>query len=192
MNDQAFEDLYTRSSAGPPSDRWLSLVRGVGSNPVLGASPSPSTAVLPADDVVPDHGCVFLDPFGQCSIYEVRPVQCHTYPFWPSLLESKEDWDSEAVLPDDTPLQKNTASPALSVSDLSSNNGSSSTDGSGGYSAAAAANRYWSLEEGGCEGIGVATADRVDEAEIERKRKLALRHWRRFPDEEIKETTWYL
>jgi len=192
MEDQAFEDLYTRSTAGPPSDRWLSLVRGVGTNPVLEPSSPPhsSAAAVPAESAALDYGCVFLDPFGQCSIYDVRPVQCRTYPFWPSLLESKEDWDNEAVLPDDAPLERSSASPESGLGGISSDNGSSSN--SSGYSAAAAANRYWSLEEGGCEGIGVATADCVGEAEIERKRQLALRHWRRFPDEEIKETTWYL
>lgn len=37
--------------------------------------------------------CIFLE--GKfCSVYPVRPVQCQTFPFWPSLLESKENWDS--------------------------------------------------------------------------------------------------
>jgi Fe-S-cluster containining protein len=46
-------------------------------------------------------GCVFLSSEGQCTIYETRPVQCRTYPFWPSLLEDIEDWEEEAVVPDD-------------------------------------------------------------------------------------------
>jgi uncharacterized protein len=46
-------------------------------------------------------GCVFLSPEGQCAIYETRPVQCRTYPFWPSLLEDIEEWEEEAVVPDD-------------------------------------------------------------------------------------------
>jgi Fe-S-cluster containining protein len=28
-----------------------------------------------------------------CSIYSVRPLQCRTWPFWPSLLASKLAWD---------------------------------------------------------------------------------------------------
>lgn len=47
-----------------------------------------------------DGGCVFLSSEGQCSIYETRPVQCRTYPFWPSLLEDLEGWEEEAVAPD--------------------------------------------------------------------------------------------
>lgn len=29
-----------------------------------------------------------------CSIYEVRPLQCRTWPFWDGLLASKERWDA--------------------------------------------------------------------------------------------------
>ena len=46
------------------------------------------------------HGCIFLDDAGQCSIYEARPVQCSTYPWWPSLLKSEDSWAEETVLPD--------------------------------------------------------------------------------------------
>lgn len=50
------------------------------------------------------RGCVFLDTAtNQCGIYERRPVQCKTYPFWPSLLQSEEDWADEAVVKDDDP-----------------------------------------------------------------------------------------
>jgi Fe-S-cluster containining protein len=30
-----------------------------------------------------------------CSVYENRPIQCSTYPFWPTILESKESWLAE-------------------------------------------------------------------------------------------------
>ncbi|MFW6044255.1 MAG: YkgJ family cysteine cluster protein [Planctomycetota bacterium] len=36
--------------------------------------------------------CVFLTPEG-CRIYEVRPVQCRTFPFWPHILDSPEEWE---------------------------------------------------------------------------------------------------
>lgn len=39
-----------------------------------------------------NYDCIFwLD--GRCSIYEYRPVQCSTFPFWDSLLDSKENWE---------------------------------------------------------------------------------------------------
>jgi len=41
--------------------------------------------------------CVFLNDNGKCRIYQLRPVQCKTYPYWPELLENKQTWDSEAV-----------------------------------------------------------------------------------------------
>ncbi|KAI2498875.1 putative zinc- or iron-chelating domain [Fragilaria crotonensis] len=38
--------------------------------------------------------CVFLED-KQCRIYEARPVQCSTYPFWPNIMESEATWDDE-------------------------------------------------------------------------------------------------
>ena len=38
--------------------------------------------------------CVFLTADG-CSIHEVKPTQCRTYPFWPSLIQSREMWKEE-------------------------------------------------------------------------------------------------
>jgi uncharacterized protein len=45
--------------------------------------------------------CEFLDgQTRQCKIYPVRPVQCRTWPFWPSNLSSKEMWcQTEQVCP---------------------------------------------------------------------------------------------
>ena len=31
-----------------------------------------------------------------CTVYEDRPLQCATYPFWPSIMESKSVWKREA------------------------------------------------------------------------------------------------
>lgn len=46
-----------------------------------------------------EHGfdCLFLDRESipgkaVCSIYEDRPAQCQSWPFWPSLLRSRDDW----------------------------------------------------------------------------------------------------
>ena len=40
--------------------------------------------------------CVFLNANGKCRIYQLRPIQCRTYPYWPEILENKQAWDSEA------------------------------------------------------------------------------------------------
>ena len=166
-----FRKKYVRAEIAPadgdPSESWMCLKRNEGA-------------------------CTFLDSSGKCGIYDVRPVQCSTYPFWPSLLEDREIWREESVLPDDIAIE----------------------EGSG--------DRHWSPEFGGCEGIGsvgigqiidaVAKVDPehlkdldldqmlqkqeeltiVQREEIIAKRKKAKKHWRRFPGEEIKQSTWYL
>jgi hypothetical protein len=43
------------------------------------------------------HDCDFLDRTSRpgvalCSIYEVRPMQCRTWPFWPENLSSRGAW----------------------------------------------------------------------------------------------------
>ena len=57
------------------------------------------------------HDCVFLKEIPAkrrqgnrevtysrriCEIYDVRPLQCRTWPFWTGLLESPENWDAAA------------------------------------------------------------------------------------------------
>ena len=39
--------------------------------------------------------CVFLAGTA-CSVYEARPTQCRTYPFWLTNILSLEDWEAEA------------------------------------------------------------------------------------------------
>ena len=41
-----------------------------------------------------DYDCIFLTQEG-CSVYDARPEQCRTYPFWASVMESKESWEKE-------------------------------------------------------------------------------------------------
>lgn len=48
-----------------------------------------------------EHGldCIFLDRTtipgkAICGVYEDRPTQCRTWPFWPSLVKSRRDWDA--------------------------------------------------------------------------------------------------
>jgi len=48
--------------------------------------------------------CIFLDEDGRkCTIYESRPVQCRTYPYWPKLLFNSSAFTAQAVMPDDAP-----------------------------------------------------------------------------------------
>ncbi len=42
----------------------------------------------------PNHDCIFLGERG-CSVYTHRPVQCSTYPFWSTIVESKQNWEDE-------------------------------------------------------------------------------------------------
>jgi Fe-S-cluster containining protein len=39
-----------------------------------------------------NYDCIFWKE--GCTVYEDRPLQCRTYPFWPSMLDSEETWDS--------------------------------------------------------------------------------------------------
>jgi uncharacterized protein len=41
------------------------------------------------------YDCVFWTSEG-CSVYEDRPVQCSTYPFWSSILDSPASWKDES------------------------------------------------------------------------------------------------
>ena len=40
--------------------------------------------------------CVFYRPGEGCSVYEARPTQCRTYPFWGRILASRTTWGYEA------------------------------------------------------------------------------------------------
>jgi len=41
-----------------------------------------------------NYDCVFWGE-GGCSVYEARPIQCSTYPFWSAILDSEESWNEE-------------------------------------------------------------------------------------------------
>eukprot|EP00956_Cyclotella_meneghiniana_P032325 scaffold88288_cov62-Cyclotella_meneghiniana.AAC.2 len=171
----AFKSRYGRAEVTDGEETWVCLRR------------------ITDDAVVPSlKSCVFLDlPTGQCSIYDVRPIQCATYPFWPSILASRQDWEDEAVLPDDD---------TDNIDELKDNE----------------KGRYWTAELGGCEGIILHSDEKegnddnndeimqtiqnqeemastvVDGQDIQSKIKAVRRHWKRFPVEEIKQTTWHL
>ncbi len=43
----------------------------------------------------PNYDCILWKD--GCEAYQVRPVQCRTYPFWSFLLKDKKTWDDECV-----------------------------------------------------------------------------------------------
>jgi Fe-S-cluster containining protein len=43
-----------------------------------------------------NRDCVFYRRSGGCSVYEDRPRQCRTWPFWRSVVHSRERWEEEA------------------------------------------------------------------------------------------------
>eukprot|EP01041_Mallomonas_annulata_P005490 gene5490-11037_t len=46
-----------------------------------------------------DGACILLNKdMKSCSVYKVRPIQCQTYPFWPSIMTGgKSQWEVEAM-----------------------------------------------------------------------------------------------
>lgn len=44
----------------------------------------------------PNHECIFWSPEQGCSVYEVRPLQCRTWPFWRRNLASRAHWRAAA------------------------------------------------------------------------------------------------
>jgi Fe-S-cluster containining protein len=43
-----------------------------------------------------NYDCVFLQN-NRCTIYPVRPKQCRTFPWWPSMLRTRKDWEDAAA-----------------------------------------------------------------------------------------------
>jgi Fe-S-cluster containining protein len=39
-----------------------------------------------------NYDCIFWS--NGCALYEARPLQCRAYPFWPSMLASREAWEA--------------------------------------------------------------------------------------------------
>lgn len=44
----------------------------------------------------PNLDCVFWENDG-CSVYESRPLQCRSFPFWASSLSSRAEWEEAAA-----------------------------------------------------------------------------------------------
>ncbi len=43
-----------------------------------------------------NHDCIFFDRNVGCTVYQARPYQCSSYPFWHEVLESRSAWKAEA------------------------------------------------------------------------------------------------
>jgi Fe-S-cluster containining protein len=44
-----------------------------------------------------NNDCIFFNERKQCEIYEVRPVQCRSYPFWEQLVQDEASWKAESL-----------------------------------------------------------------------------------------------
>ncbi len=42
-----------------------------------------------------NQDCIFWGEPGECEVYDLRPRQCRTYPFWNAIVQSSDDWESE-------------------------------------------------------------------------------------------------
>jgi Fe-S-cluster containining protein len=119
-----------------------------------------------------DGSCIFLSDEGMCNIYEARPVQCSTYPFWPRIMANRDAWNSEVRLVGESDTQEGT------ISDTNEP-------------------VCWSMEKGGCEGMHKITADGTSKTEIvgissaDAEGRLAEyeRYKRRFPTSEMRPIT---
>jgi Fe-S-cluster containining protein len=40
----------------------------------------------------PGGDCIFWDKSAGCTVYNARPIQCRTWPFWPENVETPADW----------------------------------------------------------------------------------------------------
>lgn len=81
-----FRDGYNRVYVTPDERRALARARG------LSTSAFTREYCIAAEGEyslkAKDGACVFLDK-GLCSVYEARPLQCRTWPFWPENMSPK-------------------------------------------------------------------------------------------------------
>ena len=43
-----------------------------------------------------NYDCVFWAKGAGCTVYKARPLQCVTFPFWPSVLKDEDSWEMTA------------------------------------------------------------------------------------------------
>ena len=51
---------------------------------------------VPSIDPGDDKPCPFYDSDTGCTVFEIRPTQCRTFPFWPELVGRKRSWEKTA------------------------------------------------------------------------------------------------
>ncbi len=68
---------------------------GIGVEIFLGKYTKECDGHITLKDDASHEQCIFLDSEGRCPIYEVRPVQCRTYPFWKSVFKDRESMNYE-------------------------------------------------------------------------------------------------
>ncbi|MCC6575272.1 MAG: YkgJ family cysteine cluster protein [Planctomycetes bacterium] len=44
-----------------------------------------------------NQDCIFYIKDKGCGVYDARPTQCRTYPFWPEVVRTPESWALEAL-----------------------------------------------------------------------------------------------
>jgi Fe-S-cluster containining protein len=92
------------------------------------------------------ESCIFLDhTTNHCQIYPVRPVQCRTYPFWPTVTASVESWNAECR--------------RLETNDGTSSNDSSVVIDSDSDALDSSLLPRWTTDLGGCEGMRLVAAE---------------------------------
>ncbi len=68
-----------------------------------------------------NNDCAFYERGRGCTVYEERPKQCRTWPFWRPLLGSRADWDAAAV---DCPgMNRGKAHPASHIAATAADDG---------------------------------------------------------------------
>ena len=98
---------------GPPGYVWFDAAEGRALAKRLGVTEREFLSLYAEEKLGPGNGwsltevvrdgnydCVFLKPDGRggrgCSVYEDRPTQCRTWPFWESNLTSPRAWQQAA------------------------------------------------------------------------------------------------
>jgi Fe-S-cluster containining protein len=109
-----------------------------------------SESVDAGADTSSGPACIFLDrTTNHCQIYPVRPVQCRTYPFWPTVTASVASWNAECRR-----LETN-ANDSDSDSDMDSD---SDSDRDSDVVDSSSLPR-WTPDLGGCEGMRLVSEE---------------------------------